>query len=74
MTAGATSAINLAFLSTVDVGDEILLPDPGWATYAHAVSVVGAIPVPYPLHESTGYSFERDSAERLVTPKTRAIF
>ena len=73
VTAGATSAINLAFLSTVDVGDEILVPDPGWATYAHAVSVVGATPVPYSMHESTGYSFELVSAERLVTPKTRAI-
>ena len=73
VTAGATSAINLAFLSTVDVGDEILVPDPGWATYAHAVSVVGATPVPYPLRESTGYSFERDGMERLVTPKTKAI-
>jgi len=73
VTAGATSAINLAFLSTVDVGDEILVPDPGWATYAHAASVVGATPVPYPLRESTGYSFERDGVERLVTPKTKAI-
>jgi aminotransferase len=73
VTAGATSAINLAFLSTVDVGDEILVPDPGWATYAHAVSLVGAIPVPYALRESTGYSFERDRAESLVTHKTKAI-
>jgi len=73
VTAGATSAINLAFLSTVDVGDEILVPDPGWATYAHAVSLVGATPVPYAMHESTSYSFERESAETLITPKTKAI-
>jgi aspartate/methionine/tyrosine aminotransferase len=73
VTAGATSAINLAFLSTVDVGGEILVPDPGWATYAHAVSLVGAIPVPYPLRESVDYSFERDVVEKLVTPKAKAI-
>ena len=73
VTAGATSAINLAFLSVADIGDEILVPDPGWATYTHAVHIVGSIPVPYPLRESAGYSFERKVAEKLVTPKTKAI-
>ena len=29
--------------------------------------------MPYAMHESTGYSFERESAETLVTPKTKAI-
>ncbi len=73
VTAGATSAINLAFLSVADIGDEILVPDPGWATYTHAVHIVGAVPIPYPLRESVSYSFERDVVEKLVTPKTKAI-
>lgn len=73
ITAGATAAINLAFLATVDVGAEILIPDPGWATYVHAVHVVGAVPVPYPLRETSEYSFERESVERLVSPRTKAI-
>ncbi len=73
VTAGATSAINLAFLSTADIGDEILVPDPGWATYSHAIQVAGAVPVPYPLLESEGYTFSRDRAERLVTSKTKVI-
>jgi len=73
VTAGATSALNLALLSAVDAGDEVLIPDPGWATYSHAVQVVGAKPVPYPLKESNDYAFERNTAEKLVTPKTRAI-
>jgi len=73
VTAGATSAINLAFLSVSDIGDEIMVPDPGWATYSHAVHIVGANPIPYPLRESSGYSFERDSVEKLVTPRTKAI-
>ncbi len=73
VTAGATSAINLAFLSTVDVGDEILVPDPGWATYPYAVQAVSAVPVSYPLREASGYSFEREAVERLVSAKTKAI-
>ena len=73
VTAGATSAINIAFLSTVDEGAEILVPDPGWATYSHAVNLVGAIPVPYALTEANAYSFNRDVAESLVSSKTKAI-
>jgi len=71
--AGATSAINLAFLSTVDVGDEVLVPNPGWATYSHAVNIVGATPKPYPLVEAEGYSFNKESVEKLLTPKTKAM-
>src|ERR1700730_8573654 len=56
VTAGATAAINIASLSAVDSGDEILVPDPGWATYSHAVNLVGAVPIPYALKESSGYS------------------
>lgn len=73
VTAGATSALNVAFLAAVDVGDEVLIPDPGWATYSHAVQIVGATPVAYPLRESTGYAFERQVVEKLVRPQTKAI-
>jgi len=73
VTAGATAGINLALLSTMDVGDEILVPDPGWATYVHAVNIVGAKPVPYKLYESSGYAIEKENLESLVTKKTKAI-
>ena len=73
VTAGATSALNLAFLSAVDAGDEILIPDPGWATYSHAVQIVGARPIPYALHEEDGYQFRSDTVEKLVSARTRAI-
>jgi len=73
VTAGATSALNVSFLATVDVGDEVLIPDPGWATYSHAVQIVGATPLPYPLRESTGYAFEKEIVQELITPRTKAI-
>jgi aspartate/methionine/tyrosine aminotransferase len=73
ITAGATSGINLALLATLDVGDEILVPDPGWATYVHAVNIVGAKPVPYALRESSGYAIQKEDLERLTTQRTRAI-
>ncbi|MGI0091198.1 MAG: pyridoxal phosphate-dependent aminotransferase [Nitrososphaerales archaeon] len=73
VSAGATAAINLALLATLDAGDEILVPDPGWATYVHAVNIAGAKPVPYALRESAGYALELENLETLVTPKTKAM-
>ncbi len=73
VTAGATAALNLALQATLDPHEEILVPDPGWATYVHSVQLVGATPVMYPLKESMGYRIVREDIERLITRGTRAI-
>ncbi len=73
VTTGATAAIYNALLATLDPGDEVLIPDPGWATYVHAVKLSGAIPVPYRLRKETGFSFEREEVQQTITGKTRAI-
>src|SRR5487761_367873 len=73
VTAGATAGLNASFLATLDPGDEILVPNPGWATYVHAVQLIGASPIMYSLKESSRYSFVREEVQGLVTEKTRAI-
>lgn len=70
---GATGGINLSLLATLDEEDEILVPNPGWATYAYAVNLVGAKPILYSMNLSSNYSFQREEAESKITPKTRAI-
>ena len=73
VTAGATAGINQALLATVDVGDEVLIPNPGWATYYHAVNVTGAKPIMYPLREQTRYAVEVEYLKKLLTPRTKAL-
>ncbi|MDG6906946.1 MAG: pyridoxal phosphate-dependent aminotransferase [Nitrososphaerota archaeon] len=73
ITAGATAGINLALLATMDGGEEILVPDPGWATYVHAVNITGAKPVPYQLREEANYALEKKDLSRLITDRTKAI-
>lgn len=73
VTAGATAGINQALLATVDVGDEVLIPNPGWATYVHAVNVTGAKPVPYAMREQTGYAVEVENLKSLLTPKSKVL-
>ena len=71
--AGATAGIYISLLATLDEGDEILIPNPGWATYLYSVNLVGATPILYNLEASTSYSFQRKLVEPLVTPRTKAI-
>jgi aminotransferase len=73
VSAGATAGIYNALLATLDEGDEILIPNPGWATYVYSVTLSGAIPVLYSLEAYNNFNFQRESVEPLVTRKTKAI-
>jgi aspartate/methionine/tyrosine aminotransferase len=44
--------ISLAFLN---VGDEVLIPNPGYPTYQSVTNLVGAIPVLYDLNEASNW-------------------
>src|SRR5215213_1547564 len=49
VTPGAAMGLTAALFATVDVGEEVLVPDPGWPNYDSQVKATGGVPVPYPL-------------------------
>ena len=72
VTAGATQAIITAVLALVHPGDEVIVLDPCYDSYAPSVVLAGATPVHVPL---TAGTFRPDFAAlaAAITPKTRAI-
>ena len=56
-----------------EAGAEIMYPNPGFPIYESAIRFSGAIPVPIPLHEETGFSFDPDEVLDRITPNTRLI-
>ncbi|MCJ7623291.1 MAG: aminotransferase class I/II-fold pyridoxal phosphate-dependent enzyme, partial [Anaerolineaceae bacterium] len=70
---GTKPALFFPALALVDPGDEVIYPDPGFPTYAAMIEVAGGIPVPVPLSEESGFSFDLDVFDRLVNEKTRLI-
>jgi aspartate/methionine/tyrosine aminotransferase len=74
VTSGAVMALSLSILATVDPGDEVLVPEPGWPNYFSAVALAGARAVPYQLEASQGFALDLDQIESLITPRTRMIF
>ncbi len=70
---GGVGAIATALRVATELGDEVLIPDPGWPTYEMTVAGVGALSRRYPLYPANGFLPLVGDLDRLVGPKTRAI-
>jgi len=73
VTAGACCAINLSFLTLVNPGDEVLLPDPAWPHYEPCARMADAVVVRYPTREEDGFVPDPNVIRKLITPKTRIL-
>ncbi|TDC72373.1 pyridoxal phosphate-dependent aminotransferase [Streptomyces hainanensis] len=73
VTAGGAQALHLAMSFTLAPGDEILIPDPGYATFAMTPRLLGAVPVPYRLRAEHGFTPDLAALASLVTPRTRVL-
>ncbi|HEY0806278.1 MAG TPA: pyridoxal phosphate-dependent aminotransferase [Pseudonocardiaceae bacterium] len=75
ITVGATEAIAAALLALVGPGDEVIIIEPYYDSYAAAVALAGAIRRTVSLREDESGRFALDVAalRAAVTPATRAI-
>jgi aspartate/methionine/tyrosine aminotransferase len=73
VTPGAVCALATAVLATVEPGDEVLLPDPGWPNYVSMVQLARGRPVVYELSREAGYAPDVAQLERLVTSRTKLL-
>ena len=74
VTAGGSEAVLFAFLSCLNPGDEIIIPEPAYANYmAFAVSA-GAVIKTVPSSIDTGFALPPvEKFEELITDRTKAI-
>ena len=70
---GAKPFLFFTILATCGPGDEVVYPDPGFPIYESAVRFVGATPVPLPLREERGFSFDPAELEELLGDRTRLV-
>nr|WP_276610736.1 aminotransferase class I/II-fold pyridoxal phosphate-dependent enzyme [Kineococcus siccus] len=73
VTAGGMQALHQALSLTLDAGEEVLVPDPGYTNFSMAARHVGAVPVPYRLDPATGFQPDLADLERAITPRTRVL-
>jgi aspartate aminotransferase len=74
ITTGGSEAINFSFLSTMDIGDELIVPEPFYANYNSFASAVGVQVVPVTSSIQNGFSLPPvEEFEKVITPRTRGI-
>ena len=72
VTAGATEALAGALLGMLDTGDEVVVFDPMFDSYAPCIALAGAIAKPVLLHPPH-YTFDPAELRSAVTPRTKLI-
>ena len=72
VTAGATQGILTALLAVVHPGDEVIVLEPAYDSYAPNIALAGGVRVPVPLDPQT-FRPDFDRLRAALTPRTRAI-
>ena len=70
---GATHALLMAMLCTMDPGDEILIPCPYYAAYIGMADVACVGIVDVPVYEKDRFHVKAENLEKCLTSKTKAI-
>src|SRR5437879_8061165 len=60
-------------MALLDTGDEAIIPDPGWVSYAPMVTLAGARPVPVHAADDEGFVPAADAVAESITPHTRLL-
>jgi aspartate aminotransferase len=70
---GCKNGLALALLAVMDPGDEIIVEDPGFVSYAPTIQFFGGVPVPVPLRSEDDHRWREEDLRAAVTDRTRAI-
>lgn len=73
VTPGAKPFLFFGILATINPGDEVIYPNPGFPIYESAIKWAGGVPVPLPLTEETDFAFTADDLRERLTPKTKMV-
>ncbi|HEX7760905.1 MAG TPA: pyridoxal phosphate-dependent aminotransferase [Caulobacteraceae bacterium] len=68
---GGKPVIYNAMVSTLNPGDEVVIPTPYWVSYPDMVLLAGGTPVFAPTSAATGFKLKAADLEAAITPKTK---
>ncbi|HEY7390592.1 MAG TPA: pyridoxal phosphate-dependent aminotransferase [Bryobacteraceae bacterium] len=73
VTPGGKPILFFPMIALLEAGDEVVYPNPGFSIYESMIRFLGAKPVPIPLEESRGFSFDLDLFRDRLTEKTKLV-
>ncbi|MCR4879950.1 MAG: aminotransferase class I/II-fold pyridoxal phosphate-dependent enzyme [Bacilli bacterium] len=73
VTCGGSEAIDIALRTCLNPGDEVIVIDPGYVSYAPCVELAGGVVVPLRLKEENNFKLNKEDLERVITSKSKII-
>jgi aspartate aminotransferase len=73
MVPGSKNILAFLLLATIEPGDEVIVPDPGYAIYRSLVNFIGAVPVSAPIRQSNDFRLDVEELRSLITPRTKLL-
>jgi len=68
---GGKAIIFNAFISTLNKGDEVLIPAPYWVSYPDITLLAGGTPIIIETSPKSDYKITAEQLEKSITPKTK---
>ena len=73
VTQGANVQIYYAIACTVNPGEDIIVPDPGFVSYFSIINSLGINAVRVPVYEKNGFRLNPKDVDEAITDKTRMV-
>ena len=73
VTVGGSEAIDIAFRSMLDDGDEVLIPQPCFVSYLPCAKLAGGVPVVIDLKEENEFRLTPEELLAAITDKTKVL-
>lgn len=73
VTVGGSEAIDNTIRAIVNVGDEVLIPEPSFVCYKPLTQMAGGVPVPLLTRAEDQFKLTADSLRAAITPRTKLL-
>ena len=73
VTVGGSEAIDIAFRSIIEPGDEVIVPTPSFVCYAPLAKMAGGVPVILETRVEDKFKINPEALKAAITPKTKLL-
>lgn len=73
VTVGVSEALDIALRAVINPGDEVLIPEPCYVSYAACTTLAGGVPVAVAAKIENEFRITPEELEPFLTPKTKVI-
>jgi aminotransferase len=73
ITTGVSEGLDIAIRAVVDPGDEVIVAEPSYVSYAPCVTLAGGVPVPLECLEKDHFRLMPDRLMEAISAKTKAL-